>query len=243
MIDNGDDRTCDNGGEKPGSGGICRDFAGFGERTSGRAGCGGERHERLSTEAQRPCDRSHGKRPDRSSSLMAGNLQRISNETASGNEPYPLQSIDISPEPALTTCRAEQGKRCPGTGNHCGSIWETEVPAKVPNHDRIAGHISAPVGSVAFRRIPGRSSGLPTNSMPARSSADLIAASVEVWLGGMPSNVSRRLMVLRATPDMSAKLCADNRSVAREARICAAVIIDLDLYCPYGAIFDTVWVV
>ncbi len=52
-----------------------------------------------------------------------------------------------------------------------------------------------------FTRMPGRSSGVPTNSMPARSRAALIAASVEVWLGGMPSKVSMRLMVLSATPE------------------------------------------
>lgn len=89
------------------------------------------------------------------------------------------------------------------------------------------------------RRMPGRSSGVPMNSTPARSSADLMAASVDVWLGGTPSNVSRRLMVLKATPDRSAKLCADILSEAREARICAAVIIDFSSCCPYGAIIDT----
>jgi hypothetical protein len=44
--------------------------------------------------------------------------------------------------------------------------------------------------------MPGRSSGVPMNSMPAASNADFILSSVEEWLGGTASTASNRLTVL-----------------------------------------------
>ena len=44
-------------------------------------------------------------------------------------------------------------------------------------------------------RMPGRSSGVPMNSMPAASSADLIAFRFAAVLTGIPSRASIRLIV------------------------------------------------
>jgi hypothetical protein len=86
-------------------------------------------------------------------------------------------------------------------------------------------------------RIPGRSSGVPMNSMPAASRAVFIALIVFVdALGACPS-ASIRLMVFSDSSALSASSCNESPSAARAIFICIPLIIDnfqivryLDIY-------------
>jgi hypothetical protein len=75
-------------------------------------------------------------------------------------------------------------------------------------------------------RIPGPSSGVPVNSMPAASSADFMSTKLDVRLGGNPSNASYLFIVRPLTPDFWANCSIDHPTAARADRICTPVIID-----------------
>jgi hypothetical protein len=75
-------------------------------------------------------------------------------------------------------------------------------------------------------RIPGLSSGVPMNSMPAASSAVFSSTNVEVRLCGIPSKDSNLLIVRTPKPDLSASSSMVQRSAALAERICVPVTID-----------------
>lgn len=74
--------------------------------------------------------------------------------------------------------------------------------------------------------MPGRSVGVPMNSMPAASRATWMSLKVDDRLGGTPSTASNLITVLTATRALSANSCADQLSAARAERICKPVSID-----------------
>ncbi len=59
-----------------------------------------------------------------------------------------------------------------------------------------------------FQRTPAPSSGLPMNSIPAVSKADLMALRVFTWLEGTPSSDSRRISVEKPISAFSANCLA-----------------------------------
>lgn len=73
--------------------------------------------------------------------------------------------------------------------------------------------------------MPGPSSGVPVNSMPAASSVFWISIRVEERLGGTPSDCSNLWIVGWLTPEISASFDADQLRAARAARIWIPVII------------------
>jgi hypothetical protein len=75
-------------------------------------------------------------------------------------------------------------------------------------------------------RIPGSSSGEPTNWIPPATNAASISDSVCVRPGGSPSTDSMRIIVRALTPDLSANSSIDQFNAALPARICAPTIID-----------------
>jgi hypothetical protein len=87
-----------------------------------------------------------------------------------------------------------------------------------------------------WSRMPGLSSGVPMNSMPAASNAVFSCTNVEVRLCGNPSNCSNLLVVRTPKPDFSASSSIVHRSAALADRICVPVIIDKHLIGPYSAI-------
>lgn len=76
-------------------------------------------------------------------------------------------------------------------------------------------------------RMPGRSSGEPMNSMPASSRDFVIALRLAKVLGGTPSCISIRLMVLELTPDASARRSIFHPIAARAHRIWRPVMLDM----------------
>lgn len=68
-------------------------------------------------------------------------------------------------------------------------------------------------------RMPGRSSGVPMNSMPPASSASVMAFRLARMLGGTPSCVSMRFIVLELTPDACASFSMLHPAAARAERI------------------------
>jgi hypothetical protein len=77
-----------------------------------------------------------------------------------------------------------------------------------------------------FIRTPGRSSGVPVNSIPAASKAIRIFSKVATLLLGGPSSASIRLIVLVPIPALFAKSLAFHRNACRAIRICIPEIID-----------------
>ena len=75
----------------------------------------------------------------------------------------------------------------------------------------------------AARRIPGRSVGEPTNSIPAASRAAFTSSSVDERLGGTSSTASKRLIVLAVTPAVLASCSVVQRRAFRAERICVPV--------------------
>lgn len=68
-------------------------------------------------------------------------------------------------------------------------------------------------------RMPGRSSGEPMNSMPAASSADLMALRLAKVLTGAPPFASIRLIVLMLTEEACASTSMLQPKAARALRI------------------------
>ena len=75
-------------------------------------------------------------------------------------------------------------------------------------------------------RMPGPSSGVPMNSMPAASKVAAICRNVCVRLAGTPSTASNLLIVRTPKPDLSASSSIVHRSAARADLICVPQIID-----------------
>jgi len=98
--------------------------------------------------------------------------------------------------------------------------------ASAPKQDALGIRIQNSFRAGLISRMPGRSDGVPINSIPADSSAVFTSISVEERLGGTPSTSSNRAIVFCATFAISASVAADHRKAARDARICAPVIID-----------------
>jgi hypothetical protein len=67
--------------------------------------------------------------------------------------------------------------------------------------------------------MPGLSSSVPMNSIPAASRAFLSSTKVEVRLEGIPSTASNLLIVRTPRPDFRASSSIVQRSAARAARI------------------------
>ena len=81
------------------------------------------------------------------------------------------------------------------------------------------------MGSYFFQSLtPGPSPGAPMNSTPAASKAFLRSINDCERLGGTSSWDSRRRIVLRVTPLISAASTADQFKSARAALICIPVI-------------------
>ena len=82
-----------------------------------------------------------------------------------------------------------------------------------------------------FMRMPGRSSGVPMNSMPAASRAVLMAWRLAFVLLGTPAAASIRIIVrlLIAVAEASCSMLQSN--AARADRICSLVIIDTSIFC------------
>jgi len=79
---------------------------------------------------------------------------------------------------------------------------------------------------LVLMRIPGRSSGVPMNSMPATSRAFLMASMVLIdALGPFPS-ASKRRMVFSDSPALEARSCSESPRAARAILICSPLIID-----------------
>jgi len=72
--------------------------------------------------------------------------------------------------------------------------------------------------------IPGPSLELPTNSMPADSSAERTCSKFLLLLGGTSSTCSKRFTVLTPSPAFCASVSLDHLNAARAARICEPVI-------------------
>ena len=105
-------------------------------------------------------------------------------------------------------------------------------PAR-PTHSQSASLISHFESNLRNRtRMPGPSSGVPMNSMPAASNATFISIRVCVRLGGTPSTASNLLMVRRPRPDFSASSSIVHLRAARADRICIPEIIDKSLNGP-----------
>ena len=80
--------------------------------------------------------------------------------------------------------------------------------------------------------MPGRSSGVPKNSMPAASRHLRSALTALALDWGTPSEASIRLIVRTETSLFSLSSCTDNRRAKRPRRIWLPVIIDTKLYGP-----------
>ena len=78
----------------------------------------------------------------------------------------------------------------------------------------------------AFTRMPGRSPGVPINSMPATSSVRRIILRFAAVLFGTPSVASMRMIVRSLTPVSFDSRVIFHPSAALAALICALVIID-----------------
>ena len=72
--------------------------------------------------------------------------------------------------------------------------------------------------------MPGRSSGVPMNSMPAASKADFIFAKFSFFEMGTPAISSYRLIVRSPTPDIDANFAIVQFKAPRAARILDPVI-------------------
>ena len=79
-------------------------------------------------------------------------------------------------------------------------------------------------------RMPGRSSGVPMNSMPAVSRAFCKVARFALVLLGSPSDASIRLIVLILTPVVVANSATLQRSACLAVLICADVSIDISYF-------------
>lgn len=75
--------------------------------------------------------------------------------------------------------------------------------------------------------MPGPSSGVPTNSMPAASKAAWTLCRFLAEIGGTPSLSSNLLIVLTLIAAAVARSWTVHRSPVRAARTCAPVNIDI----------------
>lgn len=75
--------------------------------------------------------------------------------------------------------------------------------------------------------MPGASSGVPMNSIPASSSARFNADTLAFVLAGTPSSLSIRLIVLVLTLDAFDRPATLHRKACLADRSCAPVILDI----------------
>ena len=91
---------------------------------------------------------------------------------------------------------------------------------------------------LVLMRMPGRSSGVPMNSMPAASRAVLMALIVFIDALAPRALASIRLIVFSDSPALTARSCNESPRAALAILICSPLIIDIIQIVRYLDIYD-----